>query len=117
MPSSAGYLRSPPARGRRSNVQAAFIADRLTINYCCNEEALPGVAGIMESEYDLRQDSDGHWEVFCKGTGTVVVIGGLSLTAFDRVTANGIVGLLEKRIINADGFSDRKLRGPEDSDS
>jgi hypothetical protein len=78
---------------------------------------LPALPGVMDSDYDLRQNSDGKWEVFCKRTGAVAVVGGLTLTGFDSITANGIVGLLGKRIIRADGVSEKELSGPENTES
>jgi hypothetical protein len=68
----------------------------------------------MESRYDLRRGLDGKWEVFSKETGKTAVVGGLSLTAFDRITANGIVGLLNRKIITTDGSSADQIGRPQD---
>lgn len=77
---------------------------------------MPNVARIMKSEYDLRRNVIGKWEVFETKTGALAVVGGVSLTAFDRVTANGIVGLLNRKIIRADGISAEETIGSADAD-
>lgn len=70
----------------------------------------------MTSDYDLRRIANGAWEVFDTKTGSVAMVGKLPLTAFDRDTANGIVGLLNRKIIRADGISAEDTVRSADSD-
>jgi len=56
---------------------------------------------MSRSRYEIRQSSDGLWEVIDSATGQIVTLGGLRLEGLDVDAAKGALDVLINEVIEA----------------